>query len=253
MAVAVLVLALAVALALVIGGRAESTSSAGGRGEAPGPVVLVPGYGGGTGALDSLAARLRRAGHRALVLQLAGDGTGDLMVQAKLLQTTVNGLLAHGARSVDVVGYSAGGIVARLWADELGGAAHARRMVLLGSPNHGTDVAALAAGFGSGLCPPACRQLVPDSPLLHSLNESGPSAGPGWVSIWTEQDQIVTPPDSAHLDGAVNVTVQSLCAGEQVDHGSLPTDPVVQGLVVRALAVDRFVAPAASACAAVRG
>ncbi|MFI5099641.1 MAG: lipase family alpha/beta hydrolase [Actinomycetes bacterium] len=175
------------------------------------------------------------------------------MVQAKLLQTTVNGLLAHGARSVDVVGYSAGGIVARLWADELGGAAHARRMVLLGSPNHGTDVAALAAGFGSGLCPPACRQLVPDSPLLHSLNESGPSAGPGWVSIWTEQDQIVTPPDSAHLDGAVNVTVQSLCAGEQVDHGSLPTDPVVQGLVVRALAVDRFVAPAASACAAVRG
>ena len=249
----VVVVVAALVLALVVGGRADSASRARGPAVAPGPVVLVPGYGGGTDSLDVLAARLRKDGHRALVLHLVGDGTGDLMVQARLLRSTVDGLLAGGATSVDVVGYSAGGVVARLWADELGGGAHARRIVLLGAPNHGTDVAALAAGFGSGLCPAACEQLVPDSPLLHALNEAGAASGPGWVSIWTDQDQVVTPPESARLDGADNLTVQSVCTDEQVDHGSLPTDRVVQALVVRALGPSPFVAPTAVDCAALRG
>jgi pimeloyl-ACP methyl ester carboxylesterase len=242
---AVVVLVTAAVVALVTGGRADSAPRAAAL-VRPGPVVLVPGYGGGTDSLDQLATRLRAAGHRTTVLNLVGDGTGDLNVQARLLQTTVDGLLTGGAASVDVVGYSAGGVVARLWADQLGGAAHARRIVLLGSPNHGTDVAALAAGFGTGLCPAACEQLVPGSPLLRGLADAGASKGPGWVSIWTDQDQVVTPPESARLDGAANLTVQSVCPGDQVDHGSLPTDPVVQDLVVRALAVDPFAVPTVS-------
>jgi triacylglycerol lipase len=242
---AVLAVTVAVVLALVVGGRADSAPAGSPTTVRPGPVVLVPGYGGDTDSLDQLAARLRKAGHRTTVLHLVGDGTGDLNVQARLLGTTVDGLLAGGATSVDVVGYSAGGVVARLWADELGGAAHARRIVLLGAPNHGTQVASLAAGFGSGLCPAACQQLVPGSELLRGLDDAGTPHGPGWVSIWTDQDEVVTPPDSARLEGAVNLTVQSVCPGEQVDHGSLPTDPAVQGLVVRALAIDPFRPPAA--------
>jgi triacylglycerol lipase len=242
-AVLVLVLVGAVVVVLVVRGPAHGAGPSAVP-PRPGPVVLVPGYGGGTDSLDQLAARLRAAGHRTTVLHLVGDGTGDLNVQAQLLRTTVDGLLAGGAASVDVVGYSAGGVVARLWADELGGAVHARRIVLLGSPNQGTDVAGLAAGFGPGLCPAACQQLVPGSTLLRGLADAGTSDGPGWVSIWTDQDEVVTPPDTARLDGAVNLTVQSVCPGEQVDHGSLPTDPVVQGLVARALAVDPFRAPA---------
>jgi triacylglycerol lipase len=218
---------------------------------APGPVVLVPGYGGGTDGLDVLAARLREAGHRATVLHLAGDGTGDLMVQARLLQATVAELLAHGASTVDVVGYSAGGIVTRLWADELGGAAHARRIVLLGSPNHGTQVAAVAAGFGAGLCPAACQQLVPGSTLLRGLDRAAASLGPVWVSLWTDQDVVVTPPDSARLTGATNMSVQGICHGEQVDHGSMPTDPAVAGIVVRALAAGPFSPPTPTDCSAV--
>jgi transcriptional regulator of nitric oxide reductase len=48
------------------------------------------------------------------VLHLVGDGTGDLRVQANALANMVAGLQAGGATSVDVVGYSAGGIVIRL-------------------------------------------------------------------------------------------------------------------------------------------
>ena len=212
----------------------------------------MPGYGGGTGSLEQLAARLNAAGHTTTVLHLAGDGTGDLMVQARLLQATVDGLLADGATSVDVVGYSAGGIVARLWADELGGAAHARRIVLLGSPNHGTTWAALAATMAGSLCAPACHQMVPGSYLLRTLDQAGTPSGPGWLSLWTDQDQVVTPPDSASLAGADDLTVQSVCPGEQVDHIGLPTDPVVEGIVIRALAAAPFHVPGPADCAALK-
>jgi triacylglycerol lipase len=202
----------------------------------PGPVLLVPGYGGGTGGLERLATRLRRAGHRATVLRLPGNGTGDLDAQAARLGRAVRAALAAGAPSVDVVGYSAGGVVARLWAADHGGAAVARRVVTLGSPHHGTDLASIAGLLAPSACPLACRQLAPDSSLLGALDRGDETpTGPRWVSIWTDQDQVVTPPSSARLAGALDVVVQSVCRGRQVAHGDLPTDPVVANLVVRML------------------
>lgn len=251
-----LLAAVAIALMLAVAARVWSRGSSQ---AAPttdqtrlGPVILVPGYGGGTASLDVLAARLQTSGRATTVLTLAGDGTGDLTVEAGRLRAAVDAALASGAPSVDVVGYSAGGVVARLWAGELGGAAHARRIVLLGSPNHGTDVAALGAAFGGSLCPAACQQLAPNSDLLNGLN-AGPAtpAGPQWVSIWTNQDQVVTPPDSARLDGALNIVVQDVCPAASVDHSSLPTDPATQALVLRALASALMTAPSPAHCPAV--
>lgn len=205
---------------------------------ARGPVILVPGYGGGTEALEQLAGRLQDAGRETRILVLEGDGTGDLRVQARRLGQAVDAVLAGGAPSVDVVGYSAGGVVTRLWATELDGAAYARRIVLLGSPNHGAKVAGLGAFLGGSACPEACQQLAPDSELLRALNSGDQTpSGPQWVTMWTDQDQVVTPPDSARLEGALEIVVQEVCPGAQVDHGQLPTAPVMQGLVLSALDV----------------
>ncbi len=216
-----------------------------------GPVILVPGYGGGTEALEQLARTLEGAGRRTEILVLEGDGTGDLRVQAQRLNQAVDSALAQGAPSVDVVGFSAGGMVTRLWAAELDGATDARRIVLLGSPNHGTQVAALGAFVGGAACPEACRQLAPDSELLRMINSGDEApAGPQWVTMWTDQDQVVTPPDSARLEGALEIVVQDVCPGVVVDHGQLPTAPVMQGLVLKALDVPLMTEPTAADCGA---
>ncbi len=202
----------------------------------PGPVLLVPGYGGSTAGLQVLAGKLRASGRDAVVVAMPGDGTGDLTDQARALSRTATDAMSRsGAGSVDVVGYSAGGLVARLWVADLGGASVARRVVTLGSPHHGTDIAGLGAGLLPSLCPAACQQMVPTSDLLRALNAERPT-GPTFVSVWSTVDQVVTPPDSARLEGALNLTVQSVCAGSTVAHGALPSDPVSSNIVVAELA-----------------
>jgi hypothetical protein len=173
------------------------------------------------------------------VVHLPGGGTGDLRVQARAVGVAARSALAGGAPSVDVVGYSAGGVVVRLWIRDDGGAKVTRRVVTLGSPHHGTDVAALAVAVVGSACPTACRQLAPGSALLVRLNAGDETpAGPLWESIWTTGDELVTPADSARLTGALDVPVQDVCPGRQVGHGQLPTDPAVQQLVLAALGTE---------------
>jgi triacylglycerol lipase len=236
------VLALAVAAVLVIGAALLLGRPSGAAGrepvpqEIPGPVLLVPGYGGSTAALQALADRLTAEGRDATVVDLPGDGTGDLDAAAEVLAEAADTALERtGAPSVDVVGYSAGGVVARLWAAD-GGTAVARRVVTLGSPHHGTTLADLAGQLAADQCPEACRQLASASPLLARLNADDETPeGPAWVSIWTTQDETVTPPDSARLDGALELPVQSVCPGARVGHGDLPRDPLVQAMVLEEL------------------
>ncbi|HEU5270613.1 MAG TPA: hypothetical protein VFU36_11870 [Jatrophihabitans sp.] len=202
----------------------------------PGPVLLVPGYGGSVTGLTVLARRLRAAGKDATVVPLPGSAEGDLGSQARALETAARAALDRaGAVSVDVVGYSAGGVVARLWAKDYGGAAEARRIVTLGAPQHGTVLAALGS-LVHGACPPACQQLVPTSALLTALNTAPElPAGPVFVSLWSARDEVVVPPDSARLTGAVNIEIQQVCAGSAVSHGQLPTDPLVAAIVTAEL------------------
>src|SRR5262245_49042772 len=219
-----------------------------------GTVVLVPGYGGSQDALNVLADRLRADGRTTTVVTLPGDGDGDLHAQADALDAVVRSALAAGAPSVDLIGYSAGGVVVRLWVDAYPAARGARRVVTLGSPLHGATIAAVGAAVVPGACPTACQQLVPGSPLLSQLDGAALPNGLPWLSVWTRDDQTVTPPDSARLTGAVNVALQDICADASVQHGQLPTDPLVTGLVRRDLdqAQALTAAPGPGECTALR-
>jgi triacylglycerol lipase len=214
----------------------------------PGAVLLVPGYGGSTGSLDQLATRIRGTGRTAIVVPLAGDGTGDLAVQARVLNGYVNQAIGAGSGPVTVIGYSAGGVIAWLWDVDYGGQGRAGKIVTLGSPLHGARIAAVGTGYDPAECPVACQQLAPGSALLTQLQEST-GARPPWLSLWSTDDQTVQPPDSARLAGAVNVPLQSVCPGADIQHSQLPTAPLVVGLVLRELASSGVSAPAPGACA----
>jgi triacylglycerol esterase/lipase EstA (alpha/beta hydrolase family) len=214
------------------------------------PVMLVPGYGGSTSGLDVLAKALRASGRTALVVDLGGDDRGDLRVQADHLDTAVRSELRRaGSRSVDLVGYSAGGVVVRLWVRDHDGGAVARRIVTLGSPQHGTDLAGLASDVAPDACPTACRQLSPESSLIRSLNTGDETPpGPRWVSIWTEDDKTVVPPESASLSGATDFSIQSVCPGRSVTHAGLPSDSVVITMTVLELGRAAPAVPGKSVC-----
>jgi pimeloyl-ACP methyl ester carboxylesterase len=213
--------------------------------QAPSAVVVIPGYGGSPDSVAQLAAALRAAGHTVTVVTLPGDGTGDIAAMVPAVSTSTERLTAAGL-PVDVVGYSMGGLLARAWADS-GGAAVARRIVLVGTPNHGTDAASL--GQLAGACPAACQQMVPGSSFLQQLNRGDPTPdGPAWITVRSADDEVVRPDDTVVLDGASNVLLQDICAGAAVSHSGLVTQPLPLAVISRAVAPQPWVSPGPDAC-----
>ncbi len=97
---------------------------------------------------------MKSEGREAVVYRPTGAEQGDLRVQAKRLAALAKETMKRtGAPSVDVIGYSAGGVIARLFVRDDGGASVVRRVLTLGSPHHGTDTAAHDQGR---------RRAVPD-------------------------------------------------------------------------------------------
>jgi triacylglycerol esterase/lipase EstA (alpha/beta hydrolase family) len=213
------------------------------------PVLLVPGYGGDPASLSSLRAALAARGLAATVVALPGQGRGDLRASARVLAKAV---AAAGSGPVDLVGYSAGGIVVRLYLAELGGAARVRHVVMLGTPNHGTTVAGLGVRLNSPECSLACRQLAPGSELLDRLDRDETPAGPDYLTVWTSRDETVTPPGTAKLKGAFGFELQSICPDTVTSHAGLPRDPLATGLVARALTGGRLEDLGEGDCGALR-
>ncbi|MHA6781272.1 esterase/lipase family protein [Pseudonocardia saturnea] len=248
------VLVLGVAVLVLVGALVVGIGAFAGRGAAVDPdsrpaqdvlgaVLLVPGYGGNAAALGGLAGRIAGTGREVRVVELPDGGTGDLDAQVRALDAAADTARAAGAPSVDVVGYSAGGVVTGLWVARDDGAAKARRIVTLGSPLNGTSLAGAGAAALPDACPPACRQIAPGSAELAELAAADVGSLVPWLSVWTTDDETVTPPDTARLPGATNVVVQDVCAGAVVAHGELPTDPAVAALVLDALGPGPIAVP----------
>jgi triacylglycerol lipase len=194
------------------------------------PVILVHGYDSSAESMSSLAVALRSRGREVVSVELPLRGTADIATSAGTLDDAI---ADTNAARVDLIGHSAGGIVVRAWLKDLAGAARARRVVTLGSPHHGTELADFAATAGPEACIDACAQLARQSSFLSDLNDGDETPGDiAYTSIWTEFDDTVTPPESAILGGAFNISVQDVCGDARLSHGDLVRDPLAVGIVL---------------------
>jgi len=240
-------LALAVALAAV---APASASAAGAYNDFdckpsrahPLPVVLVH----GTFANAQLnwvyiGPRLVRSGYCVFALDYGvrnGVGaTEDIRKSAAELRAYVNRVRrATGAKQVQIVGHSQGGMMPRYYLRFLGGARYTEELVALAPSNHGTRT---AEGVPYSGCP-ACAQQATNSSFLRKLNRGREvEKGVDYTVIQTRLDTTIVPYTSAFLDGpraqVTNVLLQRACPRNVSTHVTVAVDPVVVQWIRNAL------------------
>ncbi|KAA0021581.1 esterase/lipase family protein [Antrihabitans cavernicola] len=230
--------------------------------EHPEPIVLVHGTGSNMQlAFPVMAPALKKAGYCVFALNYGGIptwynpniivwGVSDIRQSAHELSNFVDAVLAKtGARQVDLVGHSQGGVVSRQYLKFDGGADPAdpaknkvKSLVALGPTNHGTTFNGQQQLYSvlaqTGLSPDvidwaifgiAGRQQLVGSRLISDLNATGETVpGVDYTVIAAKDDQVVTPPQGSFLQSNApnvhNLWVQDGCPGI-VRHSGLLLQP----------------------------
>jgi len=164
------------------------------------PVLLLHGFFSTRRTLDVLEARLRRDGYGVFSLNLGGvrrayntRGIDDL---ADYVRAKVERIYARhpGLGPLTIIGHSKGGLVATYYVKKLGGWRHARAVIMLGAPFHGTPTAWL--GLPVALLAPSLTQLLPGSRFLERLHEGRWPPQVRLVSIWSRSDRLTLYPSA---------------------------------------------------------
>jgi triacylglycerol lipase len=191
------------------------------------PVLLIHGYGCNSGYWHSMSRKLmsERITHHAVSLEPL---FADIDDYAPLIDRALTQLCREtGQEKAVIVAHSMGGLVARAYLRKYG-AARVARVITLGTPHRGTGL----ANFGTGL----------NSRQMEWRVNAGQGKASRWLedleasedhtlrllfaSIYSHQDNIVSPQTSPHLDGAENIEL----AG--IGHVSLAMNPEVQKIVI---------------------
>jgi triacylglycerol lipase len=183
------------------------------------PVLLLHGYLCNRGYWWRLAPALEAAGHQVATLSLQpafGEVAGYVPQLARRIDEV---RAATGCDQVILLGHSMGGLVARAYLQRHGGAPVAK-MITLGSPHHGSQLAVLGIG-------PNAKQMRPGSPWLAAMTR--PEQAPPCVAIYSCQDNFVMPQDSARLEGARTVAL----AG--IGHLEMAFAPAIRRVVLEEL------------------
>jgi triacylglycerol lipase len=208
----------------------------------PLPVVLVHGtFASADLNWGYIAPKLVDAGYCVFALDYGvrnGVGaTGDIRRSAAELRTYVNRVRrATGAKRVQIVGHSQGGMMPRYYLRFLGGARYVEELVAMSPSNHGTKT---AEGVSFDACP-ACAQQATNSTFLRKLNRGRDvEKGVDYTVIQTRHDDTIVPYTSAFLSGpraqVTNVLLQRACPRNDSTHVTVAVDPVVVQWIRNAL------------------
>ncbi len=181
------------------------------------PIVLVGGYASMTQSLEPLAASLRADGFDVHVFDVPNNGLADVRHSAAQLAAFVEDVKRRtGARRVDVIAHSAGGIVSRAWAQLQGGARSLDQLVTIATPHHGVVLlrsrlvnSVADSRFGRWLAGGSTNQLLHGSDLMRELERTRghiASSGAHLTSIYVDgYDGLLAPLDTAVVEGATNI------------------------------------------------
>jgi triacylglycerol esterase/lipase EstA (alpha/beta hydrolase family) len=192
------------------------TNAAAGAPASAGAVVLVPGMGNSPATFSEFARSLTADGFQVTIANIPNHAMGNILDSAAALSPVVDAAVAaSGLAKVHLLGYSEGGLIAREYLRNFGGAAKVDALVTLATPNHGSRLA-LHEGLYSGhphvanVLPEAMRDMAADGPIIEDLNADADAvpAGVRYVSIRNPAfDGFVSPASSPDAPGAENVVL----------------------------------------------
>jgi triacylglycerol lipase len=155
------------------------------------PVLLIPGWLGRSLDMIALKERLVRDGweeENVFPLEFV-DPAGSSVDHATELDQALQFVLREtGAREVDIVAHSMGGLAVWVLLQEKGTLLPINRVVFLATPFHGTVTAYLAWGEGG-------PEMIPESDFLRGLQRGG------WPQSWVNVLTIRTPLDLTVVPG----------------------------------------------------
>lgn len=166
------------------------------------PILLVHGFFSNRGMWVRFRRGLAAAGLGPVYTITLNPPMGAIDLLSEQLQRRIEEICAETGRArIVVIAHSMGGLVTRAYLSRCGGA-RVQRLVTLGSPHHGTRMAA----FGIGK---SAKEMRRGGDWLASLARAELAAAHGVpvLSIYTLNDDLVYPPESAVLAGAENVPV----------------------------------------------
>ncbi|MEU1704547.1 alpha/beta fold hydrolase [Streptomyces sp. NPDC005706] len=192
------------------------------------PVVLLHGFIDNRSVFVLLRRSLARSGRQRVESLNYSPLTCDIRIAAELLGRHVEEICERtGSTQVDIVGHSLGGLIARYYAQCLGGDTRVRTLVTLGTPHCGTRAVPLASAH------PIVRQMRPGSEVIEELTRPAPGCRTRFVSFWSDLDSVMDPLESACIDHpdleVRNVRVTG------IGHLALPVHPAVASGIREAL------------------
>lgn len=175
------------------------------------PLLYVPGFFRFYILSAAFRRRLRNLDFEVYTVRLPNFAAGDIRKAARILLEKMEEVrVLLGVRRISLVGQGLGGLAARYTAEQMGGKDFLSRLIMLGTPNHGSHF------FYSFFLFKGAHQMFPRSSFLTNLNtgykdilEEEPEQP--YVSVYTPFDLAVIPWSSCCLEGALNLRVGWLC------------------------------------------
>jgi triacylglycerol lipase len=186
--------------------------------------ILVPGWLDNVRTLGRLRTFLEVAGHKALICSpQPSDGSAPIERLAQQLKDYIEG--GFGAdEPVNLFGFSMGGLIGRVYLQDMGGWRRVQKFVTAASPHRGTMTAKLATYQ-------AALQMRPDSEFIMRLNSDlTPLQQVRFTSIWSPLDLTIVPANSSILPVGKSRRVWSPA------HGVMMFDPNVMRVIAQELA-----------------